>query len=388
MALLLSVSIIGCGGSDSAGPPVIVTQAPDADSDGVNDAQDTCANTSANATVDSNGCAPTQLDNDDDGKNNAIDQCPATPQGEAVDILGCGIDTQGGASPDDLDNDSVLNANDSCDATPRDELVDAVGCSASQKDNDADGVSDDIDVCDTTPNGEPVDIRGCGINSETQVLSSAFVERDGLLVIELESTNYDGDWQLRTGRLSSGNAYLMYQGNNNFNLPGVDVITVPIVINQPGIYRFSWLNIIGEGDSPTEANDSWLQINSENFYAKKISNAQGDTPLGHIVCPVGRPSSNRCEGEAPEGSSSQGWLKVYRTGSPVDDWVWRSFTSDNDPHAIFAEFDQAGQYNILISGRSFGHGIDRLVLYRSENPNSNVSEETAISLDRAESSRE
>jgi hypothetical protein len=130
-----------------------------------------------------------------------------------------------------------------------------------------------------------------------------------------------------------------------------------------------------------------LRIESPNFYAKKISDAQGSTPLGHIICPNGQSSSNRCEGEPPEGSSSDGWFKVYRTGNPVDEWVWRSFTSDNDPHAIFAEFDTSGEYNILIAGRSFGHGIDRFVLYRSDNSDNNVDEAVATDINVAESPR-
>ena len=107
-----------------------------------------------------------------------------------------------------------------------------------------------------------------------------------MVVVEMESTNYSGNWQLETGAKSSGNAYLLYTGSNNFNTPNVDTITVPVLVNSPGIYRFVWLNIIGEGDSPTEANDSWLKIESSRLYGKKISDAQGETPLGHIVCPM------------------------------------------------------------------------------------------------------
>lgn len=393
LIVLLAQLMSACGGgsSNSSNPPSmppVSMPPPDSDADGVIDTQDSCAATSPGAMVDTSGCAQEQLDTDSDGANNAIDQCPATPEGETIDSVGCGLDTQNGATADDIDADGITNTSDICDATPREQLVDASGCSDSQKDNDSDNISNDIDVCDATPMGEPVDMRGCGINTESDIVSSAFVENNGLLVVELEDTNYGGDWQLETGRRSSGNAYLIFRGNDNFNLPAVDVITIDVLINTSGIYRFSWLNIIGSGDSPTEANDSWLKIESPNFYGKKISTAQGDTPLGHIVCPVGRPPSNTCQGEAPEGSSSQGWLKVYRTGGPIDQWVWRSFTSDTDPHAIFAEFDEPGRYQILISGRSFGHGIDRLVLYRSDNAANNISEQSATSLEQMQSARQ
>jgi hypothetical protein len=360
----------------------------DADSDGVQDSLDLCPNTSANQAVDVNGCASAQLDDDSDGVNNSVDQCAATPDGETVDSAGCGVVTQGGASANDTDADSVLNDVDTCPLTPRNELVDSVGCSQSQLDNDNDGVFNDIDLCDSTPSGEPIDTRGCGTTTETSVLSSAFVEQNGLLVVELENTNFSGNWEVEHGELSTNNGYLVYKGSDNFSTPNIDTITIPVVINNPGVYRFQWRNIISEGDSPTEANDSWLKIESNNFFAKKISAAQGTEPVGHIVCPNGRDASNRCEGSRPDGSTRLGWFKAYRNGGPVNGWVWRVSTSDFDPHAIFAEFDAPGQYNILVSGRSFGHGIDRLVMYKSDNSSGNLTEEFATDIDLVESARQ
>ena len=405
LLLIAAIAILNaCGGGGGGGsdpsplPPTPTPPAPppappapapvpDADNDGVPDNQDNCANSPANVSVDANGCAAAQLDSDLDSVNDAIDQCPATPQNEAVDSIGCGVVTQGGGNAGDLDGDMVTNQMDICPETPNGELVDTAGCSDSQKDSDNDGVSNDLDSCDMTPAGEPINARGCGTATETGVIASAFVEQNGMLVVELESTNYSGDWHVETGKGAKGNAYLLFNGSDNFNQPDVDTITIPVVINNPGIYRFQWRNIIGEGDSPTEANDSWLKIASNNFFGEKISDAQGETPVGHIVCPNGRDASNRCEGERPEGSTRDGWFKAYRNGGPVDAWVWRVFTSDFDPHAIFAEFDNAGEYNILVSGRSFGHGIDRLVMYRSGNADNNIEESEATSLTVPESQR-
>jgi hypothetical protein len=50
----------------------------------------------------------------------------------------------------------------------------------------------------------------------------------------------------------------------------------------------------------------------------------------------------------------------------LGEWFWRSSTSDNDPHDIFAKFDVAGIYDIEISGRSKFHAIDQFVLFKTD----------------------
>ena len=97
-------------------------QPTDTDDDGVADTADQCANTPAGASVDSNGCADSQLDDDGDTVSNDLDQCPATPT---------------------------------------DETADATGCSPSQLDTDNDGVTDDLDQCPNTSPGVAVDDQGC-----------------------------------------------------------------------------------------------------------------------------------------------------------------------------------------------------------------------------------
>ncbi|WP_282179414.1 hypothetical protein [Maribacter stanieri] len=47
----------------------------------------------------------------------------------------------------------------------------------------------------------------------------------------------------------------------------------------------------------------------------------------------------------------------------VGEWLWRSNTSDNDPHNIFVKFDDAGIYTMEVSGRSKFHALDRFVLF-------------------------
>ena len=109
---LLSVAMLACGGPPDRGgaPEVPATatvqadsataapersgdapepqplQPPDADQDGVVDADDKCPDTQRGMQVDANGCP---LDADQDGVLGAADLCPNSPYGEPVDETGC-----------------------------------------------------------------------------------------------------------------------------------------------------------------------------------------------------------------------------------------------------------------------------------------------------------
>ncbi len=92
-----------------------VEEVPDADQDGVLNANDLCPNTPVGVAVDVNGCAlpvvqpqkepcevvvseivepepsPAVIDSDGDGVEDALDRCPNTPAGFEVNKVGCGI---------------------------------------------------------------------------------------------------------------------------------------------------------------------------------------------------------------------------------------------------------------------------------------------------------
>ncbi len=196
--------------------------------------------------------------------------------------------------------------------------------------------------------------------------TSAFMEEDGLLVIEIESiAPVPPGWaeEMEFDDFT-GSSYFRYAANNQLNNPGVDLLEYPIFIQTPGRYKFQWRNLITEGTSTTDANDSWLRIRADAFYGLQGSNS--------IVCPRGYdPALNDCPTDLdddgnvnPEGSGSDGWFKIYRSGP--GDWVWSTNTSDNDGHRIYAQFDVPGLYLIQISGRSKDHAIDRMVLFNDD----------------------
>ena len=66
---------------------------------------------------------------------------------------------------------------------------------------------------------------------------------------------------------------------------------------------FLWKSSFRQGDNGTEHNDSWLRFpNASDFFGEKASN-------GSIVYPNGSGKEPN-----PEGSSSDGWFKIYRSG--------------------------------------------------------------------------
>ncbi len=69
----------------------------DSDGDSVDDMFDQCATTPVGETINSDGCANTQLDDDGDGINNAVDICVETAVGSTVNARGCSAEEIGGA---------------------------------------------------------------------------------------------------------------------------------------------------------------------------------------------------------------------------------------------------------------------------------------------------
>lgn len=183
----------------------------------------------------------------------------------------------------------------------------------------------------------------------------AFQEAGGLLVIEMESEAPGRNWEERTTFSGyTGDSYLIWEGSPSLNVPGSGLITYPVEITTPGTYQFEWRNAFGSGSSSTEHNDTWLKIDATVFYAERN---------GNVLCPEGYdPAENDCSGGTPNGSGSDGWFKVYRSGGSRGAWSWSTRTSDNDAHEIYAQFDSPGTYTIRVSARSDFHAIDRMVL--------------------------
>lgn len=198
-----------------------------------------------------------------------------------------------------------------------------------------------------------------------------FVEKDGILIIEAESTGVlPGDWKTRSSSnetddinkpgQATGGDFIVWEGNDYFNDPTKGVLTYEIEITTPGLYQFQWRSQVGQGTDTKEHNDSWLKINSDMFYGREV---QSDGSFSYVYPPgpAPDPSTHPAGAVAAHGGyNKEGFFKVF---SSREDWTWSSKTSDGDQYDIFAEFDEPGVYEIQIAARSSHHVIDRLMLH-------------------------
>jgi len=179
-----------------------------------------------------------------------------------------------------------------------------------------------------------------------------FMEEDGLLIVEIENLLTMGEWKSASALVEENPIQYIFSETEHFQQPGHKLLSYPIRINNPGTYIFIWHSKVGEGDSSTDYNDTWLRIpDADDFFA------QNET--GNLLHPKGI-----CQENCPNGTGADGWLKVYSHGTT--DWTWRAKTSDHDAHEIFAQFDKAGDYTIQVSARSSYHFLNRFVLFQPE----------------------
>lgn len=170
------------------------------------------------------------------------------------------------------------------------------------------------------------------------------VERDGFIFFEAESgtllnsseslQSASSNWLWGTELPSySGDAYLEWGGSNHFDVSGAgqDTIVYRFDITNPGNYELRWRTQIAKGDSNTEANDTWLRFLT-------AANVAGEEPM-------------------------YGWTKVYMGHSGA--WFWDAKIVDHTG-ANVRQYLSAGTHTLEISGRSNGHAVDKIALYKYE----------------------
>lgn len=208
---------------------------------------------------------------------------------------------------------------------------------------------DDDDGSSEDPSDDSSGSSGC-----TDTFSFVFQETNALLMIEFEDGAFEtpNEWEFIEDDQVSGGTYVKWVGNDNFNAPGSGMVTFRLNIQNPGIYRFTWRSAVKKGDNGTEHNDSWLRFaDADDFYGEKSNSKVYPKDTGKTP--------------NPNGSSKEGWFKVYRSGNDLD-FKWQARTSDNDAHNIYVEFESEGEYTMEVSGRSESHAIDQFVLFQEE----------------------
>jgi hypothetical protein len=180
-----------------------------------------------------------------------------------------------------------------------------------------------------------------------------FNEVESIVLVEFEEAIFSEDWSLvRDDVDASGRGYMVWTGSQHLGNPGNGLARYKLNIVNPGTYRFIWRSAVKLGNSGTEHNDTWLRFaDAADFYGEKNN--------GSIVYPNGTGQTPN-----PNGSSADGWFKVYRSGNDLG-FKWQSSTSDNDAHQIYVLFDNPGVYTMVVSARSSGHAIDKFLLYET-----------------------
>jgi len=161
-----------------------------------------------------------------------------------------------------------------------------------------------------------------------------YLESDGVVVFEVESTALQGDWVLETTLSDyTGSGYIRWDGDNFYRKAdaGQGALTYHVTIENAGNYQIFWRSRISIGEDPKEHNDSWVRMASG-------VDIEDEEPLN-------------------------GWTKAYM--NDVNAWSWRTKTTDSVGNPL-RQYFSAGDHVIEISGRSFGHAIDRVVLIQYE----------------------
>ncbi len=165
--------------------------------------------------------------------------------------------------------------------------------------------------------------------------AGAVEEEDGIALWEAESIPVQGEWKLEQQvKGYSGNGYYNWKGADYFKKPGNGILRYKVKVSKAGNYQFLF-RTKNTFEISGEHNDSWVQLPSGE-------NVAGEEPL------------------------NKDWVKVFQ--SQHRKWSWQARTVDHVDRPIRV-YLEAGVHEVLLSGRSHGHAIDRIALFRYEEVN-------------------
>lgn len=284
---------------------------------------------------------------------------------------GCGSDPSPGSEESTGDSSSGTTAGNPAVTTE----ADSTGQATSTTPTTTSGSTGDDSPTDTTETAE--DSSG-GTQSECD-----YETIDGLIVIEAESLPITKDWSIQTdepGYYADG--YIGWSGPSFNGDPSHGIMEVTIFVAEAGRYRLQWRNRIGMGDNTTEHNDSWVRFpDAADFFGVQ---AAGDDERRVYPRPICEDKAameevlalpNVIEAECVEGSSTDGWFKVYSSGA--SDWSWSTRTNDNNGYDVVVEFDEPGDYAFTMAARGDFHLIDRIVIHEVDVSNDDVQDPDA-----------
>ena len=218
--------------------------------------------------------------------------------------------------------------------------------------------------------------------SDGGVACNAFIEQNGLVVVEVESSYSSNPlWYVGNDSVNGqavptpSGTYHMWDAfcgtAPNFSgchgilaADSLNSLTYQVFFNTPGRYRFmmrSWQPSLYGANDKSENNDFWFNIVDTDGVLIK----QNDT----VEVPI----------------TPDTYFKVYQ--NQVGNWTWRTTSVDNNPHFVYVDIDSAGTYTFKVAARSKMFAMDRFVLFRQGNASNNYSEWAATNNMPAESQR-
>lgn len=173
-----------------------------------------------------------------------------------------------------------------------------------------------------------------------QTQPAVLQEREGLLVVEVESLGAADGWKPgSTAAGFTGNGYLEWTLPGQGRKAGEGLLTCSFQIRTPGNYQFLLRSRMPDPKNrpdtlDPDGNDTWLRFNGG-------TDVPGQAALG------------------------DGWKKIAILGHP-ENWTWNTQADPGPPHPLtpVCRAFPAGVFCVEFSGRSFGHALDRSVLRR------------------------
>ncbi len=292
-----------------------------------------------------------------------------------VGLVGCGADIgQPGrvGQPDASDRLDGAGGRDGLpDADPQ-ATGDADARPDASSEADASGRADAASRADATRPGDQPD---AGEAVDAGVMTP-FVERDGYVVMEMESAAIPAghDWVEESDLVGhTGSSYYRFVGNGVCNGPARSPLTYDFEVTRDATYRLHlraaryWHCVKGQphNNNRCEENDrtcTSLGIPNGNDCSEPdqcIRTDISNDAFVHIEDAMGDyvPFNNQ-----PGGSIGKG-IKLFGGGN--DSWAWTTKNALDTNHKKWAaEWSlEAGRYTLVIQGRSKDFRIDRLLLF-------------------------
>jgi hypothetical protein len=162
---------------------------------------------------------------------------------------------------------------------------------------------------------------------------NVFYEKDGIVVVEVESVPPSEDWVLKASHDGyTGSGYYEWTGPDHFFAGGYGTLSYDIMINTPGTYQFQVRSFNPSNDA-TEHNDVWVRF-------------------------PGRETILQNNHKEPAGE----WVKVFHY--ITQDWTWLTLAEGG--HKVYVKFDYPGRHTVELSGRSQDFAIDRFTLHNAQ----------------------